>query len=215
MPNGPRLGLLPAFLPQQPVRPMFRSMAIAASGLSAQRARIEAVATNLANAEVTRGPDGQPYRRRVAVLQSATADTQLFGALAPGGMSGTVTNPAPPFGGAAFRVPAPAAGGRGVPAGDRGAVAVPLLPAAGSPYAFGQDDGLHGVRVAELAEDRTEGPLVYEPGHPDADANGYVRYPNVRTTDELVALLDARRIYDANATVFQSAKAMLKKALEI
>ena len=218
MPNAPRLGLLPAFLPQQPVRPMFRTLGIAASGLSAQRARIETVANNLANAEVTRGPDGQPYRRRVTVMQPATADTQLFGALTPGGMSGTVTTPVPPFGSQAFVVPALAAAGRavpGVPSGDRGELAVPLLPAAGSPFPFGQDDGLHGVRVAQVAEDRTEGPLVYEPGHPDADANGYVRYPNVRPTDEMIDLLDARRIYDANATVFQSAKAMLKKALEI
>ena len=218
MPNAPRLGLLPAFLPPQPVRPMFRSLAIAASGLSAQRQRIETVATNLANAEVTRGPDGQPYRRRVTVLQTATADTQLFGAVTPGGMSGTVASPAPPFGAAAFAVPALAAAGRAVPNvlnGDRGEVAVPLLPAPGSPAPFGADDGLHGVRVAEVAEDRTEGPLVYEPGHPDADANGYVRYPNVRPTDEMIDLLDARRIYDANATVFQSAKAMLKKALDI
>ena len=215
MPDAPRLGLLPAFLPRQPVRPMFRSLAIAASGLSAQRARIETVAGNLANAEVTRGPDGQPYRRRVTVLQTATADTQLFGAVTPGGMSGTVATPQPPFGARAFAVPALAASGRGVPTGDRGGVAVPLLAAPGSPFPFGGDDGLHGVRVAEVAEDRTEGPLVYEPGHPDADANGYVRYPNVRPTDELIALMDARRIYDANATVFQSAKAMLKKALEI
>jgi flagellar basal-body rod protein FlgC len=215
MPNVPRLGLLPAFLPQQPVRPMFRALGIAASGLSAQRARIETVAANLANAEVTRGPDGQPYRRRVAVLQTATADTRLFGAVTPGGMSGTVTTPAPPFGSQAFVVPALAAAARAVPRGDRGELAVPLLPAPGSPFPFGQDDGLHGVRVAQVAEDRTEGPLVYEPGHPDADANGYVRYPNVRATDEMIDLLDARRIYDANATVFQSAKAMLKKALEI
>ena len=98
MPNGPRLCLLPAYLPQQPVRPMFRTLAIAASGLSAQRARIETVASNLANAEVTRGPDGQPYRRRVAVMQPATADTQLFGAVTPGGMSGTTATPVPPFG---------------------------------------------------------------------------------------------------------------------
>jgi flagellar basal-body rod protein FlgC len=42
-----------------------------------------------------------------------------------------------------------------------------------------------------------------------------VRYPNVRVSDEMIHMLDARRIYEANATVFQSAKAMLKKALEI
>src|SRR5690606_15226383 len=48
---------------------MFRSLRIAASGLSAQRARLETTATNIANAETTRGPDGQPYRRRVVELQ--------------------------------------------------------------------------------------------------------------------------------------------------
>lgn len=224
MPSPTRLGLLPAYVPQSPVRPMFRSLAIAASGLSAQRARIETVASNLANAEVTRGPDGQPYRRKVTVMQPATADTQLFGALTPGGMSGTMATPVPPFGSAAFQVPAlaavrsngafgSAAVGGAVTGDQSRTVQVPLLPAAGAP--FGGDDGLHGVRVAGVEDDRTEGPLVYDPGHPDADANGYVRYPNVRTSDEMIDLLDARRVYEANATVFQSAKAMLKKAIEI
>ncbi|GJG86614.1 flagellar basal-body rod protein FlgC [Gemmatimonadetes bacterium T265] len=220
MPNPTRIGLLPAYLPESPVRPMFRSLAIAASGLSAQRARIETVASNLANAEVTRGADGQPYRRKVTVMQPATADTQLFGALTPGGMSGTTATPVPPFGSAAFQVPALAAvrgnsafGTAAASTGDRSrTVQVPLLPTAGG--VFG-DDGLHGVRVAGIEDDRTEGPLVYDPGHPDADANGYVRYPNVRTSDEMIDLLDARRVYEANATVFQSAKAMLKKAIDI
>jgi flagellar basal-body rod protein FlgC len=218
MPDPVKLGLLPAYLPQQPVRPMFRTLGIAASGLSAQRQRIETAANNLANAEVTRGPDGQPYRRKVAVLQAATVDTQLFGALTPGGggMSGTVVNPVPPFGARAFAVPALSVRERQVPGPDGPrSVPVPLLPAPGSPFPFGGDDGLHGVRVAGVADDGTEGPLVYDPGHPDADAAGYVRYPNVRATDEMIDLLDARRMYEANATVFQSAKAMLKKALEI
>ena len=197
-PAPPRLGLLPTFGTRTAVRPMFRPLAIAASGLSGQRARLETIASNLANAETTRTEGGGPYRRRVTVLQAATGETQLFGATTPGGLSGTVTNPAPPFGTRAFEVPALARGD--------GAIEVPLL---------GQGDGLHGVRVAEVAEDASEGPLVYDPGHPDADGNGYVRYPNVRVTDEMIDLLDARRIYDANATVFQSAKAMLKRALEI
>jgi flagellar basal-body rod protein FlgC len=202
MPSAPKLGLLPAFAPQSSVRPMFRSLAISASGLSAQRQRLETIAGNLANAETTRGPDGTPYKRKVAVMQSATIETQLFGATTPPGMGGTVSNPVRPFGNAAFQVPALSAlQGRG----DSGAIPLPL----------GNDDGLHGVRVAGIAEDQTEGPLVYDPSHPDADGNGYVRYPNVRVTDEMIDMLDARRIYDANATVFQSAKAMLKKALEI
>jgi flagellar basal-body rod protein FlgC len=216
MPGPPKIGLLPAYLPQQPIRPMFRTLAISASGLSAQRQRMETVANNLANAEVTRGPDGQPYRRKVTVLQAAGADTQLFGALAPGngGLAGTVANPVPPFGTQAFNIPALATPDRRVPGpdGPRSAF-VPLLPGGAGGGAGG--DGLHGVRVASVQDDQTEGPLVYDPGHPDADANGYVRYPNVRPTDEMIDLLDARRMYDANATVFQSAKAMLKKALEI
>jgi flagellar basal-body rod protein FlgC len=200
----PRLGLLPTLAPQTTVRPMFRPLAIAASGLSAQRQRLETVASNLANAETTRTEGGGPYRRRVAVLQAATGETQLFGATTPPGQSGTVANPIPPFGTAAFQVPALAGS-----AGDtaRG-IQVPFLPPL-------QGDGQHGVRVAEVVEDQSEGPLVYDPGHPDADPNGYVRYPNVRVTDEMIDLLDAKRVYEANATVFQSAKAMLKKALEI
>lgn len=201
MPGPIKLGLLPTYGQQSPVRPMFRSLAISASGLSAQRQRLETIASNLANAETTRTEDGTPYRRKVTVLQSANAETQLFGATTPGGQSGTMANPVPPFGSAAFRVPALAAA-----RGDTGATMLPLL---------GSDDGQHGVRVAEVAEDRTEGPLVYDPGHPDADGNGYVRYPNVRVSDEMIDMLDARRIYEANVTVFQSTKAMLKKALEI
>jgi flagellar basal-body rod protein FlgC len=120
MPDGVKLGLLPAYLPQQPIRPMFRTLGIARAGCPAQRQRIETVANNLANAEVTRGPDGQPYRRKVAVMQSATVDTQLFGALTPGGggMSGTVTNPAPPFGTRRSGVPGLSTPDRAVPDPD-------------------------------------------------------------------------------------------------
>jgi flagellar basal-body rod protein FlgC len=200
------VGLLP--LLQQPAsttRPMFRSLALAASGLSAQRQRIETIAGNLANAETTHTDAGGPYRRKVAVLQAASAEGQSYGAVASGVTAGTVTNPVPPFCSPAFQVPA--LGAAAAPSGDEpGSITVPALSG---------DDGLHGVRVAQVAEDASEGPLVYDPGHPDADANGYVRYPNVRVTDEMIDLVDARRIYEANATVFQSAKAMLKRAIDI
>lgn len=76
-------------------------------------------------------------------------------------------------------------------------------------------DSLGGVRVASIGEDASEGPMVYDPGHPDADANGYVRYPNVRITDEMVDLMEARRVYEANASVFQAAKQLLRRALDI
>ena len=72
-----------------------------------------------------------------------------------------------------------------------------------------------GGQVVAVGEDQSEGPLVYDPGHPDANAQGYVRYPNVRITDEMVDLMEARRVYEANATVFQAAKQLLRRALDI
>jgi flagellar basal-body rod protein FlgC len=155
------------------VRPMFRTLGVSASGLSAQRARLEVIASNIANAETTRTDEGGPYRRRVVRLEANVQPERPF-------LNG---QPGAPL---VFRLPSGNA---------------PAVP--------------HGVRVAAIEEDAAEGPLVYDPGHPDADANGYVRYPNVRLTEELVDLLQARRIYEANATVFQSAKAMLRRALEI
>ena len=171
---------------------MFRTLGIAASGLTAQRVRLETVASNLANAETTRGADGQPYQRRVVRMESAAAGgTDPYTATLPGQLSYVQ----PPFGTAPFSVPALGAG-------------APAFPADPS-------DAAAGVRVASVEVDQSEGPLVYDPGHPDANADGYVRYPNVRVTDEMIDMLDARRIYEANATVFQSAKAMLKRATEI
>lgn len=177
------------FLPnaaQGGVKPMFRSLAIAASGLSAQRQRMEVIATNLANAETTRTAEGGAYRRQAVRMAEGMA--------VPG-----QPNPAPPA-----LLP--------LPDGPNALFAVPFQPVGEQP---GAAPGAAGVRVDAVEQDATDGPLVYDPGHPDADAAGYVRYPNVRVTDELVDLLDARRVYDANATVFQAAKQMLRKALDI
>lgn len=96
--------------------------------------------------------------------------------------------------------------------------AYPPLPLTESrPGVSPQDptDALGGVRAAAIEEAPGEGPLVYDPGHPDADANGYVRYPNVNVTDEIVDMMEARRVYEANATVFQAAKQLLRRALDI
>ena len=74
MPVGPIRSLPMLPVPgQSSVRPMFRSLGIAASGLSAQRKRMDVIANNIANADVTRGPDGAPYRRQELVLEAATA----------------------------------------------------------------------------------------------------------------------------------------------
>ncbi len=140
------ISLLPV-APQQPAgRPMFGTLAVSASGLSAQRFRMDTIATNIANAETTHTVEGGPYRHRTVEMQAA-------------------------------------------------------------------DGG--GVQVTGGSEDATPGPVVYDPSHPDANADGYVRYPNVSVTDEMVGLMDSRRMYEANATVFQATKSMLKAAIDI
>lgn len=72
-----------------------------------------------------------------------------------------------------------------------------------------------GELRTEIVEDTRPGRAVYDPGHPDADETGYVRYPNVEIATETIDLMIARRMHEANATVFQAAKAMLRRALEI
>jgi flagellar basal-body rod protein FlgC len=76
-------------------------------------------------------------------------------------------------------------------------------------------DAMGGVEVTAIEEDPSEGPMVYDPGHPDADRAGYVRKPNVRVTDELLDLMESKRHYEANATVFQAARQMLRRALDL
>jgi flagellar basal-body rod protein FlgC len=187
MPKLP--GLLP-FVAGPAVRPMFRALGIAASGMSAQRTRMEVAATNLANADVTHGPDGTPYNRRVVGLRTATKDDHESSYRFPNQLPFTQ----PPFGTPTLDVPAGAASTR---------------------FVETPDDGLHGVVVESVTEDTSAGPRVHMPGHPDADADGYVTLPNVNRTNELVDLLDARRVFEANATVFASAKQLLKTSLEL
>ena len=197
------------------IRPMFRTLGIAASGLSAQRARMETIATNIANAETTRTEGGGPYRRRVVEMQAV--QSQFTDALAT---ASGASSPAD----ATAAATAPAAGATGAAGAAGAAGAVDLT--AGSQLATGEapagdaktdpmTDRAGGVKVTGITEDPSEGPLVYDPSHPDANADGYVRYPNVRVTDELVDLMDARRMYEANATVFQVTKAMLRRSIDI
>ncbi len=80
----------------------------------------------------------------------------------------------------------------------------------------GVDGHLEGVRVAGVVTDTTtEGPRVYDPTHPDADAEGYVQYPNVNIVTEMTNLLSATRSYEAAMQVVEAAKRMALRALEI
>ena len=144
---------------------LFGGLEISASGLTAERLRMDVSAENLANAQTTRGTDGQPYRRKEVVLQEAAGS---FGA---------------------------------------------SLSAAMGPNQGTQGGG---VEVAGVVQD-TATPLkrVYDPGHPDADAQGYVSMPNVDTVTEMVDLISAQRAYEANVTAMQAAKQMFSKTLEL
>jgi flagellar basal-body rod protein FlgC len=144
---------------------MFGGMEISGSALTAQRLRMNVTAENIANAETTKGADGNPYRRKEVTLQSV-------------GQAGT-------FGSQLSR----AMGTSGVAPG--------------------------GVQASEITEDQTNGKLVYDPSHPDADAQGYIRMPNVDTVTEMVDLIDAQRAYEANVTAMSAAKQMFAKTLEI
>ena len=72
-----------------------------------------------------------------------------------------------------------------------------------------------GVEVVAIAEDQAPNRMVYDPGHPDANADGYVSMPNVDPVTEMVDLIAASRAYEANVTAMQTAKTMFSKTLDL
>jgi flagellar basal-body rod protein FlgC len=124
----------------------FTAMDISASGLAAERTRLNVASSNLANASTTRGADGGPYKRRDVVLASQ-----------PGG----------------------------------------------------------GVVVQKIQEDGAPPRLEYDPGHPDANDDGYVAHPNVNTVEEMVDMITASRAYQAGITALDTASNMAERALGI
>jgi flagellar basal-body rod protein FlgC len=148
---------------------LFDAIDATASGLSAERLRMDVTAENLANAQTTRGANGQPYRRKEVVLQEAGGANASFGTVLAGAMG----------------------------VGGAGASAV------------------HGVQVAGIVEDGTPLKRIYDPGHPDADANGYVTMPNTNTVTEMTDLISSSRAYEANVTAMQTAKTMFSKTFEL
>jgi len=147
---------------------LFDALGISASGLTAERVRMDVTAENLANAQTTRTAEGGPYRRKEVVLQQAEAG---------GGFAGT------------------------------------LASAMGGGRAGARSPG--GVEVSEIAQDPNPPRRVYDPGHPDADAGGYVAMPNVDTVAEMVDLIAASRAYEANVTAMNATKQMYSKTLDI
>jgi flagellar basal-body rod protein FlgC len=76
-------------------------------------------------------------------------------------------------------------------------------------------DGLSAVNVKKIQTANLEPMMKYEPGHPEANKDGYVAYPNVNPVIEMVDLIEAMRSYEANVAVFQTQKTMDTKTLNI
>ncbi len=79
----------------------------------------------------------------------------------------------------------------------------------------GIENKLRKVEVVEVVNDKTPFKEIYDPSHPDADANGMVKMPNVNTAEQMVDMMSARRDYDANVTALEAIKAMALRALDI
>jgi flagellar basal-body rod protein FlgC len=73
----------------------------------------------------------------------------------------------------------------------------------------------NGVEVSDIVEDQTAFDRRYEPGHPDADGQGYVSYPNVNPMEEMANLVEASRTYDANISAMNVVKSMISKTMEL
>lgn len=136
---------------------------ISASGLTAEKLRMDVISRNIANVNTTRTADGTPYRRQVVVFQEDNKSMSFSDYLndASKNMIGS------------------------------------------------------GVKVVGITEDKTPFKSVYDPGHPDADEQGYVKMPNVEVMTEMVNMISASRAYEANVTAINSTKSMAMKALEI
>ena len=118
------------------------------------------IASNVANINVTRTPEGGPYRRKDVIFQ-----TTKMGSFASELKSAMSTE--------------------------------------------------EGVEVTKIYPDMSPFNYKYEPNHPDADADGYVAYPNVNIVEEMTNLVSASRSFDANIMVVQATKEMALKSLQI
>jgi len=76
-------------------------------------------------------------------------------------------------------------------------------------------DAGEGVRIVSIEADQAEFKQKYDPTHPDADANGMVRLPNIDLVQEMTDLMMAQRVYEANVSAFNASKLITQKALEI
>ncbi len=133
---------------------------ISASGLTAERVRMGAIASNIANAQVTETPGGGPYKRKEVEFASVL-NKSMIGIKSKNKMT------------------------------------------------------LSGVRIKGITESKLPPNMVYMPGHPQANVEGFVSMPNVSVAKEMVDMIAASRSYEANTSVISSFRKMSERALNI
>lgn len=137
---------------------LITALDVNASGLTAQRKRVEVSSSNLANSQTTRTEEGGPYRRKDVVFQTSSFGDSLGAAM---------------------------------------------------------QGGVQGVEVSNVVDDMRPFDRRYEPGHPDADKDGYVSYPNVNAMEEMANLVEASQSYDANISAMSIVKTMINRTLDL
>jgi flagellar basal-body rod protein FlgC len=138
---------------------VFSAIDISASGLSAERTRMNTIASNLANAQTTRTAAGGPYKRVDPVFEAIALDKMH--ALSP------------------------------------------------------SERSVSRVQVSQIVQDQRPGHMVYSPGHPDANKDGYLEYPNVNIVEEMVNMISASRAYEAGISSVEATQKMANSALEL
>ena len=145
---------------------IFGALEISASGMSAQRAKIDVISSNIANVHTTRVEGGSYYKRQVIVLKETKLSPDFSSFLS-------------------------------------------------DEIGFGIVDQLSGVEVVNVSTIDEAAKLIYEPNHPDANEEGMVSYPNINIIEEMVNMILSSRAFEANLTVFNTAKEMISQSLEI
>ena len=160
----------------------------AASGMHAQRVKMDVIASNIANINTTRNPDGTPgiYQKKEVTFETIYNDK--VGLKSPS-----------------------------MPYGEYNAFYSPsqheMLLRGG--VFFDDKDISQGVKVSSVEASKEPYKVIYDPSHPDSNEEGYVTLPNVNVVEEMVDMVQASKAYEANATVAETTKSMITSAIRI
>lgn len=161
---------------------------VAASGMHVQRIKMDTISSNIANINTTRRPDGTvgPYIKKEVSFRAIYDDKLSQGA---SNFSSNSTD-------ARFD---PASGSLRIHSG----------------VSMNTGRASNGVEVDSIEDSKDPIRTVYDPSHPDADADGFVKLPNINVVEEMVGMVTASKAYEANAVAASNAKQMIEAAMKI